>query len=95
MADLRVTDAIVSDAQHGFQAAANRLEPIGQALIRLDADPAGAAALTSALASQDGQLAAVLATTMQCLTWLAQNTSQAGQQFGDTDQALSRAVDGG
>lgn len=92
MADLRVTDAIIAGAQHGFQAAAGHLEPVARAVQRLDTDPAGAAAMTGGLASQDTQLAAVLVTVRQCLSWLAQETTQAGQEFGATDQALGRAV---
>jgi hypothetical protein len=92
MTDLHVTDAIVVGSQHGFQAAATHLEPVAQGVMRLDADPAGAAAITSGLTSQDSQLAVLLATVGQCLTRLAQDTAQAGQQFGSTDQALAHAV---
>jgi hypothetical protein len=94
MADLRVTDAIVADAQHRFQAAATHLEPAAQALERLDTEPAGAATMTGGLAAQDGELAVVLAAAWQCVTRLAQDTAQAGQRFGSTDQALAREVTG-
>jgi hypothetical protein len=90
MTDLRVTDAIVASSQHGFQAAATHLEPVAQAVKRLDPDPAGAAAITTGLAYQDGELAVLFVTASQCLTRLAQDTAQAGQQFGATDQTLAR-----
>lgn len=92
MTDLHVTDAIVAGSQHGFQAAATHLEPVAQGVMRLDTDPAGATAMTGGLTGQDGQLAFLLATVGQCLTRLAQDTAQAGQQFGSTDQALAREV---
>ena len=92
MADLRVTDPVIAGTQHGFQAAATHLEPIASSMQRLDTGPAGAAAMTSGLADQDSQLAVVLTAAWQCLTRLASDTAQAGQSFGDTDQALGRAV---
>jgi hypothetical protein len=92
MADLRVTDAIVADSQQGFGAAATHLEPVAQGVQRLGTGPAGAAAMTDGLTDQDVQLAVLLVTTRQCLTWLAQATAQAGQQFRGTDQALGRTV---
>jgi hypothetical protein len=92
MTDLHVTDAIIVGSQRGFQAAVTHLEPVAQAVLRLDADPAGATAMIGGLAGQDGQLAVLLATVSQCLTQLAQDTVQAGQQFGSTDQALRREI---
>jgi hypothetical protein len=92
VADLRVTDAIVADSQQGFGAAAAHLEPVAQGVQRLGTAPAGAQVMTDGLADQDVQLAVLLATARQCLSWLAQATAQAGQQFSGTDQALGRTV---
>jgi hypothetical protein len=94
MADLRVTDAIIADTQHGFQAAAAHLEPVTQAVLHFEAAPAGATAMTSGLADQNLQLAVLFAAAGQCLARLAQDTAQAGQEFGQTDQALGREVSG-
>ena len=94
MADLRVTDTIIADTQHGFQAAATHLEPVTQAVLHLSTDPAGASAMTSGLADQNLQLAVLFAAAGQCLARLAQDTAQAGQEFGQTDQALGHEVPG-
>lgn len=92
MADLRVEQQTLTSAESVFSGAANRLGPVALALKVLDADAAGAPVLAGALSAGDEGLAAGLQAVGKSLAGLAHFLSDADTAYGDTDQALSRAV---
>jgi hypothetical protein len=92
MADLRVEQQTLTRGQSVFSDAANRLGTVALAMKALDADAAGAPVLASALSAGDEGLATGLQSVGTSLAGLAHFLSDADTAYGDTDQALSRAV---
>jgi hypothetical protein len=92
MADLRVEQQTLTSAESVFSGAANRLSPVALAIKVLEADAAGAPVLADALSAGDEGLAAGLQAVGKSLAGLAHFLSDADTAYGDTDQALSRAV---
>ena len=90
MADLRVEDVMLTDAQSVLRAAGNRLAPVARTLKGLDCAVAGAAPLAAELRDADDMLAAELGTIGQALVELAAHVSEIGVAFGQVDQDLSR-----
>ncbi len=90
MADLRVEDAALANAQAAFRTAGGRLGPVVWALKGLDSGVVGAAPLAEKLTEADALLAAELGITGQALTELAARADEIGAAFGSTDQALAR-----
>jgi len=89
VADLRVEDATLADAQAAFRAASNRLGPVVWTLKGLDSGVVGATPLAGKLQDADGILAAELGIIGQALAELAAHASQVNAAFGQVDQTLS------
>lgn len=89
VADLRVEDSTLADAQTAFRAASNRLAPVVWTLKGLDSGVVGATALAGKLREADGILAAELGIIGQALAELAAHASQINAAFGQVDQTLS------
>ena len=89
MADLRVEDATLTNAQAVFRTAGNRLGPVVWALKGLNAAVVGATPLAEKLQDANALLAAELGITGQALTALAARTDEIGAAFGGVDQALA------
>jgi hypothetical protein len=89
VADLRVEDATLAEAQSAFRAASNRLAPVVWTLKGLDSGVVGATPLTGKLQDADGVLAAELGIIGQALAELAAHVSQINAAFGQVDQTLS------
>ena len=94
MADLRVEDATLSNAQAAFRAAGNRLGPVVWAVKGLDCEAVGATPLAEKLQEAHALLAAELGITGQALTELAARTDEISAAFGGVDQALARQAGG-
>lgn len=89
VADLRVEDATLADAQSAFRAAGSRLGPVVRALKGLDSGVVGAPPLAGKLQDADDILAAELGIIGQALAELAAHASQINAAFGQADQTLS------
>jgi hypothetical protein len=89
VADLRVEDATLADAQSAFRAAGSRLGPVVRALKGLDSGVVGAPPLAGKLQEADDILAAELGIIGQALAELAAHASQINAAFGQADQTLS------
>jgi hypothetical protein len=94
MADLRVTDAVMTAAQQGFSKAASRLAQGADAMQRLDADGAGAGVLAEAIRTQDNAVSSGLAGVAAALVALAGDVAAANESYGQTDQNLGDAMRG-
>ena len=92
MADLRITDPVLTAAEATFRTAGNRLAPVVRALQGLDTEVVGADPLAGKL--QDGQelLGAELGIVGQALAELADHASQINAAFTQADQQLSQAA---
>lgn len=90
MADLRVEDATLAEAQSTFRAASNRLGPIVWTLKGLDAEVVGAAPLAGKLQDAGEQLGADFGIIGQALAELAGKADEINAAFTRTDQNLSR-----
>jgi hypothetical protein len=89
MADLRVEDATLANAQAAFRTVGSRLGPVVWAVKGLDSGVVGAATLAEKLQDAQQLLAAELGITGQALTELADHTDEIGAAFGSVDQALA------
>lgn len=92
MADLRVTDEVMTQAQATFRAAADKLGPVARAAQGLDDQVVGTNALESMLADANPALATKLQIIGQALTELAAHTGQASTAYGHTDQDLGHTA---
>lgn len=89
MADLRINDATLADAQTAFRAASDRLAPVAWTLKGLDAEVVGAAALAGKLQDAGEQLGAEFGIIGQALAELAARATEINAAFTQTDQHLS------
>lgn len=94
MADLRVEDATLTNAQAAFRTAGNRLGPVVWAVKGLDSGVVGAVPLAEKLQDAHALLAAELGITGQALTELAARADEIGTAVGGVDQALARQAGG-
>jgi len=94
VADLRVEDATLTNAQAAFRAAGNRLGPVVWAVRGLDCGAVGATPLAEKLQEANALLAAELGITGQALAELAARANEIGATFGGTDQALAARARG-
>ncbi len=90
MADLRVEDAILTEAQATFRAASDRLAPVVWTLKGLNAEVVGAATLAGRLQDADELLGAELGIIGQALAELAAHAIEINAAFTQVDQSLSR-----
>jgi hypothetical protein len=89
VADLRVGDGTLADAQSVLRSAGNRLAPVARTLKGTDCEAAGAAPLVAGLRDADDMLAAELGAIGQALVELAAHVNEIGAAFGQVDQDLS------
>ena len=94
MADLRIEDAALTNAQAALRTAGNRLGPVVWAVKGLDSGVVGAPPLAGKLQDASALLAADLGITGQALTELAARVNEIGAEFGGVDQALARQARG-
>lgn len=88
MADLRVTDAVMTAAQQGFAKSAARVTRDAGTVRGFDPDGAGAEVLAEAIRRQDGAVASGLADVSAGLSALASDVAAANQAYGQTDRDL-------
>jgi hypothetical protein len=89
VADLRINDAALADAQATFRAASDRLAPVVWTLKGLDAEVVGAAALAGKLQDAGEQLGAEFGIIGQALAALAARATEINAAFTQVDQNLS------
>lgn len=92
VADLRVEDAVLTQAEAGMRAGAHRLGPVSQALQNLDAEVVGAESLSEALHAAHGLLAVAAGVVGQALAELAQHTRDSGTTFANQDAAWAQGI---
>jgi len=92
VADLRIEDAALTQAQATLQTAGNRLAPAAQALRRLDAGVVGADPLIGPLQDAQELLGADLGIVGQALVELAARTATIDAVFAQADQQLSQVA---
>jgi predicted signal transduction protein with EAL and GGDEF domain len=90
MADLRVEDATLAQAQSTFRTAGNRLAPVVGAVKGLNSEVVGAEPLSEELHNAHSILAVELGITGQALTELAAHANEIKAAFDHADQALTR-----
>jgi len=90
VADLRVTDAALSEAQATWAAAGNRLAPVVRTLPGLDAEVVGADPLAGTLKDAQELLGAGLAIIGQALAEVAGHAAGIGAAFTQADMQLSQ-----
>ena len=92
MADLRIEDAALTEAQTTLQTAGNRLAPVVQKLRGLDTEVVGADPLIGQLQDAHELLGADLGIVGQALIDLAARASTINAVFTQTDQQLSQVA---
>jgi hypothetical protein len=92
VADLRITDATLTDAQTTLRTAGNRLAPVVRTLPGLDTEVVGAGPLAGKLQDAQELLGADLGIVGQALAELADRASQISAAFTQADQQLSQAA---
>jgi hypothetical protein len=93
VADLRIEDAALTQAQATLQTAGNRLAPVVQKLRGLDTEVVGADRLIGQLQDAHELLGANLGIVGQALVELAARTATINAVFTQTDQQLSRVAE--
>ena len=89
MADLRINDATLAEAQTTFRGASDHLAPVAWALKGLDAEVVGAATLAGKLQDAGEQLGAEFGIIGQALAALAARATEINTAFTQVDQNLS------
>lgn len=89
MADLRVEDAILTEAHTAFRTASDRLAPVTRALKGLDPEVVGADPLSGKLQEAGDLLAAQTGIIGQALAELASHAGQINAAFAQADQSLA------
>jgi hypothetical protein len=90
VADLRIEDAALTDAQATLRTASNRLAPVIRTLQGLDADAVGADPLVGKLQDAQELLSAEFGIIGQALAEVAGHAAAIGATFTDADQQLSQ-----
>jgi hypothetical protein len=92
VADLRIEDAALTQAQATLRTAGNRLAPVVQALRGPDTEVVGASPLTGPLQDAQELLGANLGIVGQALVELAARTATINAVFTQADQQLSQVA---
>ncbi len=92
MADLRIEDAALTEAQATLRTASNRLAPVVQTLRGLNPEVTGADPLTGQLQDAQELLGANLGVVGQALVELAARTATINAVFTQADQQLSQVA---
>lgn len=89
VADLRIEDATLTEAQATFRAASDRLGPVAWTLKGLNADVVGAAPLVARLQDASELLGAEFGIIGQALAELSAHAVAINTAFAQVDQGLS------
>ncbi len=92
VADLRIEDPALTQAQAAFRTAGNQLAPVARALPGLDAEAAGAGPLVAKLQEANELLGADFGIVGQALTAVADHVPMIDAAFTQADQQLGRAA---
>ena len=92
MADLRIEDAALMEAQATMRTAGNRLAPVARVLPGLDTSVVGADPLIAKLLDAQEALGAEFGIIGQALAELADHASGISVAFTQTDQQLGQAA---
>jgi hypothetical protein len=92
VADLRITDTALTEAQATLRSAGDRLAPVVRALQGLDTEVVGADPLIGKLQDAQQVLGSELGILGQALTELAAHASAISATFAQADQQLSQAT---
>ena len=92
MADLRIADTTLSEAQATWRTAGNHLAPVVRTLQGLDTQVVGADPLIGKLQDAHELLGAEFGIVGQALTELANHASEINTVFTQADQQLSQAA---
>jgi hypothetical protein len=94
VADLRIEDAVLADAQATLRAAGDQLAPVTRTLPGLDAEVVGADPLAVRLREAQQLLGAEFGIVGQALTALSSHASAIGTGLTQADLELGRAAGG-
>lgn len=92
MADLRIVDTALSEAQATWRAAGNRLAPVVRTLQGLDTQVVGADPLVAKLQGAQELLGAEFGIVGQALVEVADHAAEIAAAFTQADQQLSQAT---
>lgn len=92
MADLRIVDATLSQAQAAWRAAGDRLAPVVRTLQGLDTQVVGADPLVGKLQDAQELVGAEFGIVGQALAEVADQASEINAAFAQSDQQLSQAA---
>jgi hypothetical protein len=92
VADLRVEDAALAEAQAGLRTAGNRMEPVSRTLPGLETEVVGADPLIAKLQDAQKLLGAEFGIVGQALATIADQASEISTVFAQVDQQLSQAA---
>jgi hypothetical protein len=92
VADLRITDAALTEAQATLRSAGDRLAPVVRTLQGLDTEVVGADPLAGKLQDAQELLGAELGIVGQALDELAAHAAEISAAFTQADQQLSQAA---
>lgn len=92
MADLRIEDVALMEAQATMRTAGNRLAPVARVLPGLDTEVAGADPLIGRLLDAQQALGAEFGIIGQALAELANHASEINAAFAMADQQLGQAA---
>jgi hypothetical protein len=92
VADLRIEDTALTQAQASFRTAGNQLAPVARALPGLNAEAAGADPLIAKLQEANELLGADFGIVGQALAAVADHMPAIAAAFTQTDQQLGRAA---
>lgn len=92
MADLRIEDTALAEAQATYRTAGNRLTPVGRTLPGLNAEVAGTDPLIGKLHEAQELLGADFGIVGQAMTALADHGSEINAAFTQADQQLGQAA---
>ena len=92
MADLRIEDTALTEAQSAFRTAGNQLAPVARTLPGLNAEAAGADPLIAKLQEANELLGADFGIVGQALAAVADHVPVISAAFTRTDQQLGQAA---
>jgi hypothetical protein len=92
VADLRIEDTALTQAQASFRTAGNQLAPVARTLPGLNVEAAGADPLIAMLQEANELLGADFGIVGQALAAVADHMPAIGAAFTQTDQQLGRAA---
>ena len=92
MADLRIADAALTEAQAAWRTAGSRLAPVARALPGLDTEAVGAGPLAAKLQEAQELLGAGLGIVGQALAEAADHVPEISAAFTRADQQLGQAA---